>query len=266
MIRRIAIALGGGAALVFGLAGAAVAQHEGHETGHEAAAEHAAAGHDEQAEAAHGGEHHAPPPVNWIDFGYAKKDVHGGTLDAGDEPMAPPLVAALLNFGIFAFLIIKFGGPKIAGYLRTRHDTIKHDLAEAARLRAEAAAKLAEYSTRVASINAEVDQMIGEIRADAEAEKARILADARAQADALKKDASDRIASEIARARLELEQEVVAAAVGAAERILRQNTTAADQTALFDGFVASLAAPRPGSKPTPSNPPPSGAAPDEGWT
>jgi F-type H+-transporting ATPase subunit b len=220
------------------------------------AGEHAdeqhAPGQDLPAEGEHGhaAAHHAPPPINWLDFGYKHKDVLGGSLEPGEEPMAPPFAMALLNFAIFAGLVVGFGGPKLTSYLRSRHDTIKRDLAEAARLRQEASDKLAEYSSRMAKVNSEVDQLIAEIRADADAEKGRILEDARLQAAALKKDAADRIASEIARARLELEREVVAAAVSAAERILRERTTPADQQAMFDGFVATLNRPAGGKPPT----------------
>jgi F-type H+-transporting ATPase subunit b len=264
-------------ALTFGLAAApavAVAQHAEIEPGStEAAAERIQGSLDEEQHVVaeeHAVASHAPPPINWTDFGYRKKDAFGGSLgdgqlgegdharalghDEGEEPMAPPFALALLNFAIFAGLLIKFAGPKVSSYLRNRHDTIKGDLAEAARLRGEAEKKLAEYSTRMAKVNAEVDQLIGEIRAEAEAEKTQILADAKAQAVALKKDAEDRISSEIARARHELEREVVAAAVAAAERVLREQTTPTDQRALFDGFLASLT-PGGASMPPSSTPP-----------
>lgn len=221
---------------------------------------------DQPEDVHHGGgdvHHAAPAPINWLDFGYRKKDVHGGTLEAGEEPMAPPLAMALLNFAIFVGLLVKFAGPKLTGYLRGRHDTITRDLAEAARLRKEAGDKLAEYSSRLAKVNAEVDQLIAEIRADADAEKARILEEARSQAAAMKKDAEERIASEFARARLELEREVVGAAVAAAERLLRDKATPADQQALFDGFVSNLKPSTPSGTPAPT-----GGATDvsKGWS
>jgi F-type H+-transporting ATPase subunit b len=207
---------------------------------------------DEQGE-----EHAAPPPVNWVDFGYKSKNAEGEPLAAGDEPMAPPFVLALVNFAIFGFIIVKMGGPKVQSYLAGRHETVKHELAEAARLRLEAENKLAEYGKRVAEVNREVDTLIAEIRADADAEKQRILDDAATQAAAMKRDAEERIASEIARARAELEREVVAAAVAAADKILRERTTPADQKALFDGFLGSLTpagkgGPAPTGTPTPT--------------
>jgi F-type H+-transporting ATPase subunit b len=184
--------------------------------------------------------------------------------------MAPGLLFALFNFAVFLGLLVKFAGPKLATHLRTRHDSIKEQLQEAARLRREAREKLEEYGRRIAGVDAEVDRLIGEIRAETEAEKQMILEQARHQADAMKRDAERRIESEIARARGMLEREVVAAAVAAAEKLLGERTTAADQTRMFDTFLETLAPasrPPPSSTPPPSSPPPSSppTSVDEEW-
>jgi F-type H+-transporting ATPase subunit b len=238
-------------ALTTSVAVAKADDHAGHDEGTAHAAEHGAGvAHDE----GHGG--HVLPPVNWADFGYGHKDVYGGKLHEADtpsdEPMAPPFVLALVNFAIFAGILIKFVGPKLAGYLQTRHDAVKTELVEAARLRKDAESKLSEYQKRMDNVQGEVDALIREIRSDAEAEKKRILADAEAQAALLKKEAESRIASEIAKARVELEREVVAHAVSAAERILREKTNSNDQQALFDNFVAGIGSKPPTGSPTPA--------------
>jgi F0F1-type ATP synthase membrane subunit b/b' len=85
--------------------------------------------------------------------------------------------------------------------------------------------------------------MIDGMRADAEADKVRILAAAEAQAVALKKDADERIAAEIDRARLLLAREVAVAATGAAEKLLRDKTTAGDHQQLVSTFITGLASP-----------------------
>jgi F-type H+-transporting ATPase subunit b len=207
-----------------------------------AAAAHGESGHGEAA--AHGG-HEAPrgaPPVNWTDFGYKDKDVHGGKLDKGDEPMAPPLVLALLNFAIFAGILYWKAGPALSKYLANRHETIKNALEEAAKLQEEAKEKLKEYSERIADADSEVNELIEQIRKDAEAERERIVADAEAQAERMRKEAEARIESEFIRARRELEREVVAKAMALAEQQLRDTTTQVDQTTLVTGFISDLKA------------------------
>lgn len=193
--------------------------------------------------AGHGGHHKAEPPpsINWFAWHYGK-DLKGGTLAADEEPMAPGLLFALINFAIFAGILVKAAGPKLTAYLRGRHETVKTALEEAAALRAEARAKLDEYNRRIAGIDEEVTTLMQEIRGEAEAERDYILTQARTQAEAMTKEAQARIESEIARARLTLEREVVSAAVSAAQDVLRQRTTPEDQGRLFDGFIANLVA------------------------
>ncbi|HUS68272.1 MAG TPA: ATP synthase F0 subunit B [Kofleriaceae bacterium] len=227
----------------------------------EEAAEEVAEG-AEQAEHAtgehHGGHHGAEPPhaINWTDWGKGK-DVHGGELHPAEEGMPPGLLYALINFAVFLGLLVKLVGPKLAKALRVRHDLVKNQLAESAKLRQDARDKLEEYNRRIAGVDSEIAKLMAEIKADAEAEKQIILEQARVQAEAMKKDAERRIESEIARARQTLEREVVAASIAAAEKILRDRTTPDDQSRMFDGFVDTLLA---GGKP-----PSGGSKVDKEW-
>ena len=82
--------------------------------------------------------------------------------------------------------------------------------------------------------------MVEGMRADALADKERIIAAAEAQAVALKKDADERIAAEIQRARIALTREVAAASTRAAETIIREKATAADQGRLVDLFITDI--------------------------
>jgi F-type H+-transporting ATPase subunit b len=235
-----------GSTLALVLAAPLAASAQPGEEAAETAAEHMPApegGHG-GAEQGHGGGHHKaepPPPINWYEPHYGK-DLHGGALSAAEEPMPPGLLFALFNFAVFVGLLVKFAGPKLMGYLRSRHETVKTALEEAAALRAEARAKLDEYNRRIAGIDEEVAKLMQDIRSDAEAERDHILAQARTQAESMKREAQSRIESEIARARLALEREVVSAAVAAAQTVLAQRTTPEDQSRLFDGFIANLVA------------------------
>lgn len=179
---------------------------------------------------------------NWTDLGYKDKDAAGGPLEAGDAPMSPPMILMFVNFGIVLFIIGWKVRPKVSGYMKTRHETIKTALDEAARLRDQAKSKLDEYTEMVKKAEAELEQMVKDMRADAEAEKKRIIAEAEAQAKALERDAQARIAAEIERARALLEREVVTAAVAAAESIIRKQATADDQTRLIDTFIGDVQA------------------------
>ena len=214
--------------------------------GHEAAG----AGHDE----------HGDPSKHFnftdgIDLSYKNKDNEGGPLGDNalgpdkrplppgtkEEPMSVPFVLVLVNFGLllafFAWKVRPMAGEMAA----KRSDEIKTALDEAARLRAQAASKLEEYSSKLKAAETEIDTMIKGMRADAEAERQRIIAAAEAQAAALQRDAEQQIAAEIARSRALLQREVVAAANGVAEKLLKERTTPADQNAMVDAFVRGVA-------------------------
>ncbi len=230
----------------------------GHEAGHaEGGAGHAGGGHEA---GAHGGGHDADPSqnFNWfkgIPFGYYSLDAKGGPLGDGklgtgpdaptvsaadEEKMSAPFILMFVNFGILLLILAKFAGPAARKMAESRSDQIKNALEESAKLRQQASDKLEEYKTKLADADAQINKMVADMRASADADKTRILDNAAKQAEALKRDAEARIAAEIARARIELKREVSIAAAAAAEKMLRERATGADQTKLVDTFIADL--------------------------
>ncbi len=191
---------------------------------------------------------------NMLGIHYRGKDEYGGEFGDGkmvddktgaveheEEPMSPPFVFMLINFALLLFILAKYGSPAARKLAQERHDQIKTSLDDAAKLRDAAKAKLAEYESRIAGLDAEIKQLVDGIRAGAEADKERILAAAAAQAEALKKDSELRIAAEILTARAQLTREVTSAAAIATEKLLREKVTADDQGKLVGTFIAGVA-------------------------
>jgi F-type H+-transporting ATPase subunit b len=219
-------------------------------------------GHAPEHGAEHEAGHHDPSQeFNWVShpmpFGsdsYKKFDAKGGPLGDGamgiekrplapgeeEEPMSVPFIFVLINFGLVLILLGKKAGPIATSMASTRSDEIKTALDEAARLRNAAKDKLDEYSTKLKTAESEIDQMITTMRETAESDRQRIIAAAEAQAALLQKDAAERIAAEIERARVVLRREVVMAASGVAEKLLREKTTATDQSNLVDAFLKDV--------------------------
>jgi F-type H+-transporting ATPase subunit b len=273
--RRSALALVLGFVIgSFGVSGIALAQGdhgaEAEQPGHpehpdEAGDAGITTGGGEGHESGHGHGHHEDPSrdFNWVKglnpFGQ-KLDIKGGPMGDGklgdrpltssekEEPMSAPFVLMVLNFVVLLVILAKFGGPAARKMAESRSDQIKSALDDASKLRDQAKAKLDEYTAKLAASDAEIKKMIDGIRADAEEDRKRVMATAEAQAIALKKDAEERIAAEISRARHALSREVAIAAASAAEKLLKDKTTAGDQTKLVDGFISdlggSVAAPR----------------------
>ena len=185
-----------------------------------------------ETEPAHGehAEHEvlANPIQNVADFGYKAKG------------LPAPFSMQLLNFAAFLFILGRYAGPSMKKAVRDRHERIKHDLQEGARLRAEAQKKVEEYGRKLAALDGEIDKLVGTIRAEAEAERRRILDEAQARADRMKRDAEIQVQAEIQRVRLMLEREAAVAAVALAEKLLVEKTTEVDQKALADRFLKAL--------------------------
>lgn len=189
-------------------------------------------------------------------FGHGDKDVAGGPLGDGvnkdlktghvvpgeEEPMSAPFIFMILNFVVLLALLSKYGRPAARKLAAERHDQIKTALDEAAKLRKQAADKLAEYESRLKAADAEIAKLVEGMRADAEADQKRILEAAERQAAQLKRDAELRIAAEIETARAALKREVTAAAAAATEKLLRERMTAADQQKLVGTFISDLQA------------------------
>ena len=228
--------------------------------GEEGRVTHEAAGDSAHAEGTgtehHGEAHEAHDPTqhfNFTNFDFRGKDEFGGKYGDGqmtdektgvtvreEEPMSAPFVLMLLNFGILLLILAKWGGPVARKLAQDRHDQIKTALDEAAKLREQAAQKLAEYEAKVKGLDGEVKTIVDGIRADAEADKKRILESATAQAAQMKRDAEQRIAAEIEYARKALQKEVTVAAATATEKLLKDKVTGDDQNKLVSTFITNV--------------------------
>jgi F-type H+-transporting ATPase subunit b len=174
--------------------------------------------------------------INWWSWDYKA----GPTQQAEHRHMPPPFGFALINFAVFAMIMYRLAARPLREFVRTRHLTIKNDLDEAAKLKAEADAKLGEYQKRIAGIDKEVQDLIAQVRAEAEAEKQRLVAQAAEHAKRLAAEAEAQIKTEIARARAQLRREAVEAAMATAEGVLREKLSTEDQKRLADRFVGEL--------------------------
>jgi F-type H+-transporting ATPase subunit b len=204
---------------------------------------------------------------NWFGMSYRGKDQYGGKYGDGkvydhagnlvvddkghpveEEPMSAPFVFMVLNFVLLLGLLWWKGRPIASSVAVERHDLIKNALDDAAKLRQQAADKLAEYETKLKDADAEIKAMVDGMRKDAESDKARILANAERQAAQMKKDAEDRIAAEIELARASLTREVTSASALATEKLLRDKMQAGDQAKLVSSFISDLSASQPTQK------------------
>jgi F-type H+-transporting ATPase subunit b len=147
------------------------------------------------------------------------------------------------GFLIFIGAMIYLGVPgKIASALDKRAARIGAELAEAARLREEAAALLASYEKRRVEVEAEAEAIVAQAHAEAE----RMATEARARMmeflDRRTKQAEEKIALAETQAEAEVRAAAADAAIKAAEAVLRSEAQGAFGAELITKGIADLRA------------------------
>ena len=147
---------------------------------------------------------------------------------------------ALSMLVVIAILIWK-GAPKAIGRaLDNKIATIRQQLDEASKLRAEAEALRAEYQAKAAAAQSEADQIVAHARAEADV----ILSDAKAHTEALierrTRMAEDKIAAAERSAVAEVRARAADAAARAAAALIAERHDAGSDKALVDRTIANL--------------------------
>lgn len=214
--------------------------------GHNAPAAHDAA--DGQAEA-HGAEHgeghgHVPTfhDINWYYGFLGEKDGVEPSLLWRPEGMPVPFGALALNAAILYFLLFKYGRKPVGDSLRQRKLGIMKGIEDAAKMKAQAEARLAEYEKKLDEVDQEVERIRREMKEAGEAERARILSEAKERRARLERDARTLIEQELKAARENLVRDTVRAAVKSAEVSLTSRIGDADQQRLAQEYLASIKA------------------------
>jgi F-type H+-transporting ATPase subunit b len=182
--------------------------------------------HGEGAAAEHAEEHEGPPgPMNWFDFSNKEQ---------------PPYLAAVINFAILAFIYVYFGKKPIMNALRGRREGVSKQIEEAQKIKHEAEARSKQYAAKLEALGMELETTKAALATAGVGEKARIVREAEERAARMQKDAQLLIEQERAQMHADLQREAVAAALEAAETVLRTKLTQADQERVAEEFLATL--------------------------
>jgi F-type H+-transporting ATPase subunit b len=149
-----------------------------------------------------------------------------------------------INFVIFLYLIKRFVLPLVADFLKSRREGIAASIREADEAQQRADALLGDYKNRLARLAEEIRSIRESLRADGEREKNKLLTEANEIAARIKSDADLLAEQEIRQARQTLRREIVDAARAAAETIIRQNLSPADQKRMVAEFLTEVGAAR----------------------
>lgn len=130
----------------------------------------------------------------------------------------------------------------IAAALDARASAIAKELDEAKRLREEAAALLAQYKQKAASVEKEAEAILTEARAEAERFAAESRAALKTQIERRAQQAEDKIAQAESAAMAEIRSAAADAAVSAAEKLIAARLDEKRSGALIDQSIKELPA------------------------
>jgi F-type H+-transporting ATPase subunit b len=222
----------------------AFAEGDGHDQGAPAADSHVPAHGDE-----HGAEHgeghgHVPTfhDVNWYYGFLGEKEGVEPDLLWRPKGMPVPFGALALNAAILYFLLFKYGRKPISDSLRQRKLAIMKGIEDAAKMKAQAEARLAEYQKKLDEVDQEVARIRREMKEAGEAESVRILSEAKERRARVERDARTLIEQELKAARESLVRDTVRAAVKSAEATLTSKIGDADQQRLAQEYLVAIKA------------------------
>jgi F-type H+-transporting ATPase subunit b len=124
--------------------------------------------------------------------------------------------------------------------LRARHDQLKGDISEAARLRDEAMEKFKTQEQRVSNLEDEIAALRTSMQKDAESEQARLLEGAQERTKRIQDEMRFQMDQQVKEAELLLRAEVASASVKLAEGLVRKAVNMDDERRLAQEFVAAF--------------------------
>jgi len=152
---------------------------------------------------------------------------------------APWIVAAAMAVLLLIALFLKVPSAAAKG-LDSSIAEIKKQLDEAKALRADAEKLRAEYATRIAGAEAEAAAMVGHAKGEAQAIIAKAEADTAATIARREKIASDKIEAAQRAAIAELREKAAQAATSAAQGLIASQYTAKADKPQVDAAIAAL--------------------------
>jgi len=157
-------------------------------------------------------------------------------------------VLQLVNFGCLLFILIYFGGRAFNKALRSRHEQLKAEVSDAARLRDEAQQKSAAQDKRLSELEKEITVLRASMRQDAEREQIRLIESAQERAKRIQEDMRFQLEQQVKEAEMLLRAEVASAAVKLAEELTRKAVDMQDERRLAQEFVAGFEGPAGGAR------------------
>jgi F-type H+-transporting ATPase subunit b len=142
----------------------------------------------------------------------------------------------LVMFGFLAYVLKQ----PLATFLETRRENMAAQLREAKDKQATAEKRIAEYKHRLDHLEEEVQRIVHSFEKEAEADRERLRQDADRAIERLTREANFTITQEVRKAEKAIREAAASATLEAAESMVKERITDADQRRLTDGYIANL--------------------------
>ena len=162
----------------------------------------------------------------------------GGHADSG--VILKDFLYRCLNFALMVGLLVYFVTKPARKGLRDRREGIEKTLAEAEAAKQAAEAKHREYTEKLARATEEIESIAASIRHEGEVERDKIIAAAQEMAAKIEREAENKAAGVVAKARTELREEAARLAVELAEEMLKKQVSTDDQKRLVDEYMQKV--------------------------
>ena len=162
----------------------------------------------------------------------------GGHADSG--AVLKDFLYRCFNFALMVGVLAYFVTKPVRKGLKERSAAIEKTLAEAEAAKQAAEAKHREYSEKLAKATEEIAKLTAAIRSEGELERDKIVAAAKEMAAKIEREADNKAAGVVAKARTELREEASRLAVELAEDMLKKQVSADDQKRLVEEYMQKM--------------------------
>jgi F-type H+-transporting ATPase subunit b len=163
-------------------------------------------------------------------------DINWWTWDAHKLPLGWFIV----DFIIFAGLLVHFVKKPMAAAFENRHHVIKKTIEDNEKAHAEARQTHDEFQSKLANVDAEGNALIERSKANGTLERDKMIEDANAYGERIKGDSSAIVEQELTQAGLRLQASAALGALKDAEERLKASMTDGDQSRLLEEAITEL--------------------------
>ncbi|MGH7885877.1 MAG: ATP synthase F0 subunit B [Thermodesulfobacteriota bacterium] len=128
-----------------------------------------------------------------------------------------------VNLALLLGLLVYLTKKPFLLFLKKRKETITSEINDAKKAIEEAALKHKEYSAKFKSLESEINSLKENIKKQGQLEKEELIKQAQKSCELIKKEVVNTVALETAKAKQELQSEVVSSSMELAEKLIKEN-------------------------------------------